>query len=374
MYEKPFWEEDRDMIGLLNDAAPRDSLNQKDYSSNRGRFYFFWNCIKTSGRPVLVALMAGDAAHAAETTDNATLIREATERLRKAFAPSPVPEPSEAIVTRWKKDQFARGVYSYMGPQAQPGDYDTMARPVGPLHFAGEATCATHPATVHGAYLSGLRAAAEVIESMLGPINIQAPLVPPKSKPEPNNGQGQKRKHEESLQQATREHGRPAKNEEYEASIIGAILGEIGERPIKPGRSGVNPFLLYQNDHWYECKATCDEMRRATTGDPNAKASRNDIRIHLGLMWRTASDEIKKPYLDRTQNAREVTAASVAKFKEDVATWDREAARIRKEYVEKNPLPDGSHKLFAGRTAIEAGSVRSNRKLNGYAEDSDPDM
>jgi lysine-specific histone demethylase 1 len=48
-------------------------------------------------------------------------------------------------------------------PGADPGDYDTLAAPVGKtLFFAGEHTHKKHPATVHGAYLSGLRAAAEV--------------------------------------------------------------------------------------------------------------------------------------------------------------------------------------------------------------------
>ncbi|CRK02508.1 hypothetical protein BN1723_018777, partial [Verticillium longisporum] len=58
-----------------------------------------------------------------------------------------------------------------------PHDYDVMAKPVGNLYFAGEHTIGTHPATVHGAYMSGLRAASEVFDAMLGPIDIPSPLV-----------------------------------------------------------------------------------------------------------------------------------------------------------------------------------------------------
>ena len=42
-------------------------------------------------------------------------------------------------------------------------DYDTMAESVNDkVFFAGEATCRHHPATMHGALLSGHRAAAQV--------------------------------------------------------------------------------------------------------------------------------------------------------------------------------------------------------------------
>ncbi|KAF2118373.1 flavin-containing amine oxidoreductase-domain containing protein [Lophiotrema nucula] len=382
VYEQAFWEPDRDMFGLLNEAEHWESLNQHDYSSRRGRFYLFWNCIKTSGRPTLVALMAGDAAHYAEATSNDELIKEVTGRLKKMFAHKTVPLPSETIVTRWRKDPFACGSYSYVGPKTQTGDYDVMARPHGPLHFAGEATCGTHPATVHGAYLSGLRAASEVVESMMGPIQIPSPLVEKKVKLEhtPYTASLEsKRKVSNGViglngvkVEDTITNGTPVptpdrtarqRDEDYEASIIGAILNEIGERPIKPGRAGVNPFLLYTKDYWYICKGECDESKRKASGDPNAKASREEIRVALGLRWRTESAEIKKPYLDQTQNARDDAAASAASFKDRVATWDQEAARIRREYIRNNPPPAGIEELMNSRTAIELGAGKRLRRI-----------
>lgn len=357
MYEEAFWEPNRDMFGLLNEAEHEASLNPEEYSSRRGRFYLFWNCIKTSGKPTLVALMAGEAAHYAEATPNDELVKQVTDRLAKMFAPAPVPLPTETIVTRWSKDPFARGSYSYVGPRTKAGDYDVMAKPHGPLHFAGEATCGTHPATVHGAYLSGLRAAAEVVESMIGPIQIPSPLVEKKTKTETPSTPTipeSKRRLEPEQEQSIIKDARVLR-EDYEASILFAIMQEIGERPTKPTRGGVNPFLLYTKDHWYVCKNECDETRRAATGDPTAKASKTEIRTALGLMWRTASDEVKKPYLDQTQNAKEDAAASAVTFKERVATWEREAVRIRQEYMEKNPPPGGVD-LVNGRSAIELGA------------------
>jgi monoamine oxidase len=47
---------------------------------------------------------------------------------------------------------------------ATPEDYDTLAQPVdNRLFFAGEHTQRDYPATVHGAYLSGKRAANEIL-------------------------------------------------------------------------------------------------------------------------------------------------------------------------------------------------------------------
>lgn len=367
------------MFGLLNDAEYFESLHQKHYSSRRGRFYLFWNCIKTSGRPTLVALMAGDAAYQTEEENNNSLIKEVTSRLSKMFASKTVPPPSEAIVTRWKKDPFACGSYSYVGPNTRAGDYDAMAQPWDSIHFAGEATCGTHPATVHGAYLSGLRAASEVIEDLLGPITIPQSLVPPKSKLDATpimHGSGTKRTFSDATApQGQNQNQQPpapkGQAEAYEASIIGAILTELGERPLKPAKQGVNPFLLYQKDHWYTCKASCDAQQQRKTNNPAAKAAKTDIRIALGNQWRNAPAVEKKPYLDAAQASRDNVAAWTAEYKEKVKKWDEDAARVREEYIAGHPLPGGAERVFSGRTAIELGRVRPNRKISGYEEDSE---
>jgi hypothetical protein len=365
VYDKAFWEPERDMFGLLNEAEHAVSLRPEDYSARRGRFYLFWNCIKTSGKPTLVALMAGDAAHYAEAASNDQLVKEVTDRLDSMFAPSPVPLPTETIVTRWSKDPFARGSYSYVGAKTLTGDYDVMARPHGPLHFAGEATCGTHPATVHGAYLSGLRAAAELYEAMTGPIELPSPLIEKKIKLEhPATPDFKPGFAPAVLPTQTTKTARAQRDEDYEAAIIGAILEEISERPIKPGRSGVNPFLLFTKDYWYTVKKECDDARVAATGNAEAKATKQEVRIAIGLKWRTAGEDVKKPYQDQADNARESATSNAADFKERVAHWDNEASRIRQEYVQKNPPPGGNEDLILNsRTAIELGAGKRLRRL-----------
>lgn len=178
LYEEAFWDDERDMFGLLNEPEQPDSLDPKDYETRRGRFYLIWNASKTSGRPMLIALMAGHAAYEAEYTKSDVLLDEVTGRLRSVFG-AKVPLPIEVIVTRWRQDRFTRGTYSYVAPETQPGDYDLMAKAVGNLHFAGEATCGTHPATVHGALLSGLRVASDVAQVINGPIDVPDVLMTP---------------------------------------------------------------------------------------------------------------------------------------------------------------------------------------------------
>ena len=75
----------------------------------------------------------------------------------------PVPDPTGVIITRWREDPYALGSYSYLAKGAFPEDRDHLAAPVDDrVFFAGEATDDRYPATVHGAILSGRRAATEV--------------------------------------------------------------------------------------------------------------------------------------------------------------------------------------------------------------------
>ena len=67
-------------------------------------------------------------------------------------------------LTRWRNDLYTHGSYSYMAKGARPAHRRALGKPVGKsLYFAGEATHKGFPATVHGAYLSGRRAAREVV-------------------------------------------------------------------------------------------------------------------------------------------------------------------------------------------------------------------
>ena len=281
--------------------------------------------------------MAGEAAHQTEKTSDEELIQDVTKTLGKMFSHASVPRPSEAIITRWGRDPFTRGSYSYVAPMARADDYDQMAKPVGNLFFAGEATCGTHPATVHGAYLSGLRAASEVVESFLGPINVPKPLIPPKTVVEdagPTVPASQKRRVASSVDRL--QELRDQRAEAYDNALRNHIHARLGDRPTKPGRIGANPFLLYQKDHWHNCKAQCDAARQRNPKNDGAKASRNEVRAALGLMWREASDEVKRPYLEATKDNKDRNEADAKEFERRLVQWDQEAERLAEAYRESH--------------------------------------
>eukprot|EP00455_Lapot_gusevi_P038436 TRINITY_DN4308_c0_g1_i2.p1 TRINITY_DN4308_c0_g1~~TRINITY_DN4308_c0_g1_i2.p1 ORF type:complete len:115 (+),score=17.03 TRINITY_DN4308_c0_g1_i2:129-473(+) len=67
-------------------------------------------------------------------------------------------------ITRWNTDPLTRGTYSYTAPFTTPALFDTLLQSVNDrLYFAGEHTNADGRGTVHGAYWSGLNAAALIL-------------------------------------------------------------------------------------------------------------------------------------------------------------------------------------------------------------------
>ncbi|KAL2808346.1 flavin-containing amine oxidoreductase-domain containing protein [Aspergillus granulosus] len=362
VFEQAFWDTERDMFGLLREPKNGASMIQEDYASNRGRFYLFWNCMKTTGLPVLIALMAGDAAHQAERTPDAEIITEVMSQLRNVFKHAAVPDPLETIITRWASDKFTKGTYSYVAAESLPGDYDLMAKPVGNLHFAGEATCGTHPATVHGAYLSGLRAASEIITSIQGPIPIPNPLVPEKNKttaPGASNGipldtatpevQPSHQAIPRQQQQQPPTTAIPATSDaraSYDQAMLAAVYAETGPPLPRPARTGLNPFLLYQKDTWPRARAQCDLTHQAQTNNPSAKAPRDAVRAALGLMWRQASEDEKRPYLEQAEVNRQTSAEMAAKWKADNAEWEKRTATVKKRWRAENPYQAWVEKEF----------------------------
>ena len=351
VYNKVFWEPDRHIFGVLRESSNRHSTSQKDYSASRGRFFQWFNVSNTTGLPCLIALMAGDAGFETEHTSNDSLIREATEVLRSVFG-NDVPYPTEAVVTRWGSDRFARGSYSSAAPGMLPDDYDAMARSIGNLYFAGEHTIGTYPATVHGAYLSGLRAASEVLETLVGPIEVPTPLILPR----------------DSL--LLRKRKEPAKDlkqarlDAYELEVLDYIRSKIGERPVRPTKVAGNAYLLYSRAIFDDARKKCEELRRSGKA---GKSLPNEVRVMTSKMWKDATAEERKPFEDQAAEQKRQYAEAVQAFLQAAEEWDQKALLLRNAYQTEHPNNLTSGEVRAAQKSRRARNV-------SYAEDRDSDM
>ena len=158
LFREPFWDTSLDTFGRL--ASTRDA---------RGELFLFYSYAHLCGTlgAVLIGLVAGEAAEAFESVEQDEAQRRCVAALQSIFGPRGVVVPPllAFMRTAWAADPYARGSYSNVQVGASGDDYDEMAAPVaGRLFFAGEATCRTHPATMHGAFMSGLREAARIAD------------------------------------------------------------------------------------------------------------------------------------------------------------------------------------------------------------------
>lgn len=171
-FDRVFWDPNTNLFGHVGSTT-----------ANRGELFLFWNLYKS---PVLIALVAGEAANKLENVSDEIIVGSAIAVLKGIFGSSAVPQPKETVVTRWKSDEWSRGSYSFVAAGSSGNDYDLMASPVAPpaltgmppgnpappnpprVFFAGEHTIRNYPATVHGALLSGLREAGRIADQFLG--------------------------------------------------------------------------------------------------------------------------------------------------------------------------------------------------------------
>ncbi len=140
-----FWPEDYDWLEYLP-AVP-------------GQWVEWVSFARPTGLPILLGFNAADTGRAAETLDDEALVASAMQTLRTIFG-AQIPDPEAYQITRWASDPFAYGSYSFNAVGSTPDMRAELAQSVqNRLFFAGEATEQGYFGTVHGAYLSGERAA-----------------------------------------------------------------------------------------------------------------------------------------------------------------------------------------------------------------------
>ena len=174
-FDRIFWDPSANLFGHVGSTT-----------ASRGELFLFWHLYKA---PVLLALVAGEAAAIMENVSDDVIVGRCIAVLKGIFGNAAVPAPKETVVSRWRADPWSRGSYSFVSQGSSGNDYDILATPVIPgnpteandmiknpprIFFAGEHTIRNYPATVHGALLSGLREAGRIADQYLG-----CPYAPP---------------------------------------------------------------------------------------------------------------------------------------------------------------------------------------------------
>lgn len=132
-----------------------DNVRRLAFVSDQRRFTDWVDITAHSGVPTLVAF------------HNPTLVEYGSDRIAEALdvlsaMVGEVPEPIASYATDWTNDPFARGSYSYIPVGGSADDMRALAGRQSPqVVLAGEHTVPEYFGTVHGAYLSGRRAADE---------------------------------------------------------------------------------------------------------------------------------------------------------------------------------------------------------------------
>ncbi len=149
-FSEVFWHEaELDIFGYVSEA--------------KGHWAEWYNFYPVTGAPILMGFNAGTYGQALEKLTDKEIGQAGFHVLQTMFGET-ILEPTHLLITRWGQDPFSGGSYSCPGPGASVADYQALAAPINEsLFFAGEATHADYPATVHGALLSGQREAQRIL-------------------------------------------------------------------------------------------------------------------------------------------------------------------------------------------------------------------
>ncbi|MGH7437794.1 MAG: flavin monoamine oxidase family protein, partial [Polyangiaceae bacterium] len=147
--------------------AGRESFSEDGFLFTGERPFPVWWISHPGARPVVTGWAGGRNALAIVTLGETERTARALEALGAAIGVEASRLRSEllgAFSYDWQRDPFARGAYSYAGVGGRHAGTELAAPVESTLFFAGEATQSDGSnATVHGAILSGERAAREVL-------------------------------------------------------------------------------------------------------------------------------------------------------------------------------------------------------------------
>lgn len=151
LFDKPFWEINSEWLVFM----PRKNFPDEAYE--------ILNFYKLTKQPILLAFTSGSFSSKLEKLSDEQIINHIMHTLKTVYGKH-ISSLSSFLITRWGTDPFSLGSFSYPRVGVTVLDYKQLAKQVeSKLFFAGEATSWTDPSTVTGAYISGVKAAREII-------------------------------------------------------------------------------------------------------------------------------------------------------------------------------------------------------------------
>ena len=152
VWRESFWDERLQYLGLTPET--------------KGKFNYFLNAKRFIQSNALMTFAFGDYALETESMTDTEVTDEIVKHLRIIYGAG-VPQPMHLLRTKWGQDEFTFGSYSFVSNRSRSSEFDRFKGPInGRMFFAGEHTSRDYRATVHGAYLSGQRAAAEIMDEI----------------------------------------------------------------------------------------------------------------------------------------------------------------------------------------------------------------
>lgn len=129
----------------------------------QGRLPCYMDISAMNKKPTLVVFHGGSqSVELLSKHDDESIKQMIMERLSYATQQT-VPEPIHYKVSRWSSEIYSYGSNVFIPLGASINDIKELAKPVGRLYFAGEATTSRYYGTTHGAMITGYREAENVL-------------------------------------------------------------------------------------------------------------------------------------------------------------------------------------------------------------------
>ena len=162
-----FWPKHVDYFACIFDPAeppaPSDSAHVPRLNC------WFVNYFPVAAQPVLIAMVSAQYAAQLEAMSDAEVRESVMRRVRFMFRDG-AQEPLDVQVTRWGRDEWSRGSYSFLQTGGVLGCMEEAGKQVGGgdgagrLFWCGEHTSVERFGYADGAYVSGLREADKIVK------------------------------------------------------------------------------------------------------------------------------------------------------------------------------------------------------------------